>query len=137
MDRICTYYSIYRTCIYNMSILSSFLSIYENACSCVRQFTISFMELCTKAVTNNCHHWQNILNYGNLIPRISNTPIVWFQIYPNMLFHPLPFSLLFTLLSGVKLLLPKKKMASHKNITAGGSFGYQPWRCNGMRLGKP
>lgn len=44
----------------------------------------------------------------NLIPRISNTPIVWFQIYPNMLFHPLLFSLLFTLLSGVKLLLPKK-----------------------------
>jgi hypothetical protein len=62
MDRICTYYSICRTCIYNMSILSSFLSIYENACSCVRQFTISFMELCTKAVNNNCHHWQNILN---------------------------------------------------------------------------
>lgn len=107
---ICTYYSIYRTCIYNMSILSSFHSIYENACSCVRQFTISFMELCTKAVNNNCHHWQNILNQSstNLIPRISNTPIVWFQIYPNMLFHPLPFSLLFTLLLGVKLLLPKK-----------------------------
>ena len=73
----------------------------------------------------------------NLIPRISNTPIVWFQIYPNMLFHPLPFSLFFTLLSGVKFLLPKKIMASHKKITAGGSFGYQPWRCNGMRLGKP
>ena len=82
------------------------------------------------------------------IGKISSTTVILFPEYQTppsygskyiqiCCFIPYLFPCFLLCFRGSNFFCPKKIMASHKKITAGGSFGYQPWRCNGMRLGKP